>query len=165
MEGQTDQHERTSRIARRVRWPRRLILLEQEARGRDDILVENPILSFTRGYIFGEKPSPGGYQTHPSDEGSLEDAQELHFEDFDKVATRLEGYVYPPTHNRSTITTIFVDSTSGGIMRSVVTRLLATGVLPKTSTTPPDLEEEGLSCEAFDNIGNMDRRINETSIQ
>ena len=50
-------------------------------------------------------------------------------------------------------------------MRAVVTCLHATGVLPKASTIPPDWEQEGLSCEAYDNIRNMDRGTDETLVQ
>ena len=42
-------------------------------------------------------------------------------------------------------------------MRAVVTCLLATGVLPKTSTLPRDWEQEGLSRNTFDKIRNIDR--------
>ena len=50
-------------------------------------------------------------------------------------------------------------------MRAVVTYLLATGVLPKSPTVLPDWEQEGLSREAFDNICNTDRGMDETPIQ
>ena len=35
-------------------------------------------------------------------------------------------------------------------MRAVETCLLATGILPRAPTTPPDWKQEGLSCAAFD---------------
>ena len=116
---------------------------------------EESILSLTRGHILGEKPPSSGYLPHPSDMSSLEDAQELHLTDFAKLPTGFEGYIFPPTFNRSTIVKLLADSTPGGMMRAVVTCLLATGVLPKAPTIPPDWEQEGLSCEAFDirNIG------------
>ena len=50
-------------------------------------------------------------------------------------------------------------------MRAVVTCLFATRVLPKAPTIPQDSEQEGLSCEAFDNIRNTDGGIDETPIQ
>ena len=126
---------------------------------------EDPILSLTRGRVLGEKLPPSGYPPHPSDELLLEDAQELHLADSAKVATALEGYVFPPTLNRSTIATLLVDSTPGGMVRAVVICFLATGVLPKDLTCPPDWEQKGLSCEALDNIRKTDRRIDETPIQ
>ena len=49
-------------------------------------------------------------------------------------------------------------------MRAVVTCLLATGVLPKAPAIPPDWEQEGLSCGAFD-ICNTDWTTDETPIQ
>ena len=49
---------------------------------------EDPILSLTRGHTLGEKPPPSGYQSHPSDKGSLEDA---HLVGFVKIATGLDG--------------------------------------------------------------------------
>ena len=109
----------------------------------------DPILSLTRGHILGEKPTPSGYQPHPSGEGSPKDTQELHLVDFAKILTGLEGYVFPPTLNWSTIATLLVDSTPGGMVGAVVTCILANGVLPKAPTVPPDLEQAGLSCEAF----------------
>ena len=96
---------------------------------------------------------------------SLEDAQELHVADFTKIATGFEGYIFPPTLNRGAIATLLVDSTPGGMMRAVVTCPLATGVLPKAPTTPPDWEKEGSSCETFDNIRNTDGGINGTPMQ
>ena len=122
---------------------------------------EVPILSLTRGHILGETPPPSGYQPHPFDASSLEDAQELYLTDFPKFATGLKGYVFPPTINRSAIATLLVDSTPGGMMRAVVTCLL----IPKASTIPPDREQKGLSCEAFVNICNMDRGIDKTPEQ
>ena len=124
-------------------------------------LFEDPILPLTRGHI----PLSSGYQPHPSDVSSLDDTQELYLTDFAKIATGLEGYIFPPTLNRSAIATLFVDSTPDGMMRAVVTCLLATGVLPKAPKILPDREQKGLSCEAFDNIRNTDGGINETPIQ
>ena len=95
------------------------------------VSFEDPILSLTRGHILGGKPQPNGYQSHLSDVRSLEDAQELHLANFAKITTGLGGYGFPPTLNRSAIGTLLVDSTPGGMMRAVVTCLLATGVLPK----------------------------------
>ena len=80
---------------------------------------------------------------------SLKEAQELHLADFAKIATGLEDYIFPPTLNQSAIANLLVDSTPGGMIRAVITCLLATGPLPKTSTTPLDTEQEGLSCAAF----------------
>ena len=78
------------------------------------ISSEDPILSLTRAHILGENPPPGGYQPHPSDESSLEDAQEPYLADFAKMARGLEDYVFPPTLNRSTIATLLVNSTPAG---------------------------------------------------
>ena len=111
---------------------------------------EKPILSLTRGHVLGEKPPSSGYLTHASDVSSLEDAQELHLTDFAKIATGFEGYIVPPTLRQSVFANVLVDSTLGGMTRAVVTCLLATEVLPKAPTIPPDWEQEGLSFEAFD---------------
>ena len=122
---------------------------------------EDPIVLLTRGHILGEKPPPSGYQPHPSDVTSLEDAQELHLTDFAKIATAFEDYIFPFTLNRSAIATLLVDSTPGGMMRAVVACLRATWILPKAPTIPPDWEQEGLSCAAFDirDIRRDDRQI------
>ena len=80
----------------------------------------------------------------------VEDAQELHLADFAKIATGLEGYTSPPTLSRSVIATLLVDFTPGGMMRAVVTCLLATAVLLKAPIIPPDWKLEALPCEAFD---------------
>ena len=125
---------------------------------------EEPILSLTRNHILGEKPPSNGYLSHPSDVSSLEDAQELYLTDFAKIVTGFEGYLFRPTLNRSAIANLLVDSTPGGMMRAVVTCLLATGVLPKAPTIPPDWEQEGLSCEAFD-TRNIDVTTYKTPVQ
>ena len=80
------------------------------------VLFEDPIVSLIQGHIHGEKPAPSGYQPHPSDVTSLEDAQEFHLTDFAKIATGFEDYIFPPTLNRSAIATLLVDSTPGGMM-------------------------------------------------
>ena len=125
-------------------------LLSRKKGEQKSFSFEDPIMSLTRGHILGEKPPSSEYQPHPSDVGSLEDAQELHLTDFAKIATGFEDYIFPPTLNRSAIATLLVDSTPGGMMRAVITYLLATEILPKTPTVPPDWEKEGLSCAAFD---------------
>ena len=124
---------------------------------------EDPTISLTRGHILGEKPPPNGYQPHPSDVDSLEDAQELHLTDFAKIATGFEDYIFPPTLNRSAIATLLVDSTPGGMMRAVMTCVLATGSLPKTPTIPPDGKQEGLACAAFD-TRNTDGTTDESNL-
>ena len=48
---------------------------------------EDPTLSLTRGHILGEKLPPSRYHPHPSDVSSLEDTQERHLADFDKIMT------------------------------------------------------------------------------
>ena len=48
-------------------------------------------------------------------------------------------------------------------MRAVVTCLLATGVLPKAPTIPPDWEQEGLSYAALD-IRNTDGTTDESNL-
>ena len=98
------------------------------------VLFEYLILSLTRGHIFGETPPPSGHEPHPSDEGLLEGAQELHLLGFAKITTGFEGYIFALALERSVITTILVDSTPGGIVRAVVNSLRATGILPKAPT-------------------------------
>ena len=51
------------------------------------------------------------------------------------------------------------------MIRAALIRFLATGVLPKAPTIPPDLEQKSLTYEAFDNIRIIDRRIDETPMQ
>ena len=123
-----------------------------------------PTLSMTRDHILGEKPPLGGYQPHPPDASSLEDAQEFNIADFIKIATGFEGYIFPLTLAGAPLPPSS-STTPGGMMRAVVTCLLAMGVLPKAPTIPPDWEQEGLSCKAFDNIRNTDGGIDETLIQ
>ena len=88
---------------------------------REDILTErifsfeDPILPLTRGHILREKPPSSGYQPHPSDVSSLQDAQELQLTDFTNIATGFEGYIFPPTLNRSAIATLLIDCTPGGM--------------------------------------------------
>ena len=99
---------------------------------------EDLIVSLARGHILGEKLPPSGYQRHPTDMTSLEDAQDVRLTDFARIATGFEDYTFPPTLNRSAIATLLVDSTPGGMMRAVVACLLAKGILPKAPTLPPD---------------------------
>ena len=72
-------------------------------------------MSLTRGHILGETPPSSGHQPRLSYVSSLEDAQELYLADFAKIATGLEGYIFPHTLNRSAISTLLVDSTPGGM--------------------------------------------------
>ena len=114
---------------------------------------EGLILSLTCGHILGAKPSPSGYTPHSSDEGSLEEAQELHLADFAKVATGMDDYVFPPTLSKNAIATILVDSVPAGMMKFAVTRLVATGIVVRQMpSSTQDEELVGLSCAAFDGI-------------
>ena len=81
-------------------------LLNRKQGERRIFSFEDPILLLTRGHILGEKPPPNGYQSHPSNESSLEDAPEFYFVSFTKITTGLEGYVSPPTFSRSAIATL-----------------------------------------------------------
>ena len=49
------------------------------------------------------------------------------------------------------------------MMRAVATCVLATEILPKAPTSPPDWEQEGLSCAAFD-IRNADGTTDEFNL-
>ena len=49
------------------------------------------------------------------------------------------------------------------MMRAAVTYLLATGLLPRVSTIPPDEKQEGLACAAFD-IRNTDGTTDESNL-
>ena len=158
MEGQTNQHEGTACNRGEFVGREGLYFLNRKRRENRTFSFEDLIFSLNRCHILVENSPPSGYQPHPSDKGLLEDAQELPLADFAKIATGLENDVFPPTLNWSAIATILVDSTPGGMMPTVVTCLHATsGVLPKAPTIPPDLEQEGLSCEVFDDIRNIDR--------
>ena len=79
------------------------------------------------------------------------------------IATGFEDYIFLLTLDRSAIATVLVDSTPGGMMRAVVICLLATGILPKAPTIPPDWEVEGLSCAAFD-IRSTDGTTDESNL-
>ena len=48
----------------------------------------------------GEKPTEG-YIAHPADAARLEEAEELHFNDYAKVTTGQEHYVIPQTVSKS----------------------------------------------------------------
>ena len=124
---------------------------------------KDAIMSLTRGHILGEKPPPSGYQPHPSDVDSIEDTQELHLTDSGKIATGFEDYTFPPTLNWSAIATLLVYSTPGGMIRAVITCLHATGSLPKIPIIPPDWEQEGLLCAAFD-VSHTDETTDEPNL-
>ena len=79
------------------------------------------------------------------------------------ITTGFEDYIFPPILDRSVIVTLLVDFTPGGMMRAVITCLLATGILPKASTIPPDWRQEGLSCTSFD-IRNTDGTTDESNL-
>ena len=79
----------------------------------------------------------------------MEDQTDLH-EGTASITTGFEYYIFQPTLNQSVIATLLVDSTPGGMMRTVVTWLLATGILPRAPTILPDWKQEELSCAAFD---------------
>ena len=59
-----------------------------------------PIISLNRAHIMGEKPTEG-YIAHPADAARLEEAEELHFNDYAKITTGQEHYVIPQTVSKS----------------------------------------------------------------
>ena len=59
-----------------------------------------PIISLNRAHIMGEKPTEG-YIAHPADAARLEEAEELHFNDYAKITTGQEHYVIPQTVSKA----------------------------------------------------------------
>ena len=52
---------------------------------RANFWFNEPIISLNRAHIMGEKPTEG-YIAHPADAARLEEAGELHFNDYAKIA-------------------------------------------------------------------------------
>ena len=87
-------------------WMRRLEKVKQPVQGLGEFLgrrgayflkrgngeraiysFSEPIISLNRAHIMGEKPTEG-YFAHPADAARLEEAQELHFNDYAKIITQ-----------------------------------------------------------------------------
>ena len=93
-----------------------------------------PIISLNRAYIMGEKPTEG-YTAHPADAARLEEAEELHFNDYAKITTGQEHYVIPQTVSKSAAANVIADFTSPPILRAVSVELAVQGFLGKQSQT------------------------------
>lgn len=59
-------------------------------------LFNQPILTLTRAHVIREKPNAGKCPPHPSDAGKIDQAAELTFGNFVKIATATEDFVFPP---------------------------------------------------------------------
>ena len=107
-----------------------------------------------------------GYTLHPSDEGSLQDAQELHITDFAKIATGIDNYKIPPTLCRSAMATILVDSAPSDMLRAVLTNILTMRTLTDgTQETSTNGDSVGLSCAAFDYLCTLDPPLEAGSVE
>ena len=106
-----------------------------------------PIISLNRAHIMGEKPTEG-YIAHPADAARLEEAEELHFNDYAKITTGQEHYVIPQTVSKSAAANVIADFTSPPMLRAVLVELAVQGLLGKP--VPEVVELEGLSCMAFE---------------
>ena len=80
------------------------------------VSFEDPILSLTRGHILGKNYHRADINLIRPMNIHSRIPRNVHLADFIKIATGLEGYVFPPTLNRSAIATLLVDSTPGEIM-------------------------------------------------
>ena len=95
----------------------------------------------------GEKPTEG-YIAHPTDAARLEEAEELHFNDYAKITTGQEHYVTPQTVSKSAAANVIADFTSPPMLRAVLVELAVQGLLGKP--VPEVVELEGLACMAFE---------------
>ena len=106
-----------------------------------------PIISLNRAHIMGEKPTEG-YIAHPADAARLEEAEELHFNDYAKITTGQEHYVIPQTVSKSAAANVIADFTSPPMLRAVLVELAVQGLLGKP--VPEVVELEGLACMVFE---------------
>ena len=78
----------------------------------------------------GEKPTEG-YIVHPAGAARLEEAEELHFNDYAKITTGQEHYVIPQTVSKSAAANVIADFTSPPMLRAVLVELAVQGLLGK----------------------------------
>ena len=101
-----------------------------------------PIISLNRAHIMGERPTEG-YIAHPADAARLEEAEELHFNDYATITTRQEHYVIPQTVRKNAAAKVIADFTSPPMLRAVLVELAVQGLLGKP--VPEVAELEGLA--------------------
>ena len=95
----------------------------------------------------GEKPTEG-YIAHPADAGRLEEAEELHFNDYAKITTGQEHCVIPQTVSKSAAANVIADFTSPPTLQAALVELAVQGLLEKP--VPEVAELEGLACMVFE---------------
>ena len=61
-----------------------------------------------------------GYIAHPTGAARLEEAEELHFNDYAKNTTGQEHYVIPQTVSKSAAANVIADFTSPPMLRAVL---------------------------------------------
>ena len=108
---------------------------------------DEPIISLNRAHIMREKPTEG-YIAHPADAARLEEAEELHFNDYDKIITGQEHYVIPQTLSKSAAANVIADFTSPPMLRVVLVDLALQRLLGKP--VPEVAELEGFACMVFE---------------
>ena len=106
-----------------------------------------PIISLNRAHIMGEKPTEG-YIAHLADAARLEEAEELHFNDYAKITSGKDHYVIPQTVSKSAAANVIADFTSPPILRAILVKLAVQGVLGEP--VPEVAELEGLACMVFE---------------
>ena len=95
----------------------------------------------------GEKPTEG-YIAHPADATRLEEAEELHFNEYAKITTGQEHYVIPQTASKSAVANVIAYFTYLPMLRAVLVELVVQGLLGKMVTEVVELE--GLACMVFE---------------
>lgn len=73
------------------------LFLERGHQVREIFSSAEPAVTITRGHIMGRKPTTEAFTTHPNDAGSLDEAQELLWEDCVKLTSNQDAFDIPPT--------------------------------------------------------------------
>lgn len=82
------------------------------------------------------------YTSHPSDARKIEEAEELHLEDYAEIATGQAQYEVPPTVSRRATPTVFAEFTCPAMFKTVLEELAVHGLL---ELEPDDLAYLGFS--------------------
>ena len=99
-------------------------------RGRDVKEIfsfSEPMVTITQEHIMARKPPSEVFSEHPDDKGTLEDAQELSFTDFAKLATTREDFNIPATLRRRDVARVLEECSPPPMLKEALSLLQLRG--------------------------------------
>ena len=112
-------------------------------RGKEEKQIfsfDQPAVTITQTHVTSKKPKGDRFQAHPQDAASLDEAQELTWDDFAKLTTAQEHFRVPPTVRMRDAALVLQEFTLPPMLREVL-HLLQIRTAPRRPATQSNKTE------------------------